>query len=51
MGVVSKAVKYGTIFIIGYYLGAGGCSDYQKQNNLEKKVTEEYNGGISKDSE
>lgn len=51
MGIVSKAIKYGTVFMIGYYLGTGGCSDYPKQDNLEKKVMEEYHGRTDKDSE
>ncbi len=52
MGVISKTIKYGLVFITGYYIGTGGCSDYlkDKANNLEKKVVEEYNGRLDKDS-
>lgn len=49
--MVSKIVKYGIVFAIGYYVGTGGCSDYLKEKgNLEKKVQEEYNGGTGKNS-
>lgn len=52
MGIISKALKYGIVFITGYYIGMGGCSEYlkEKQNNLEKKVQEQYNGRPYKDS-
>lgn len=43
MGLINKLVRYGIVFIAGYYIGAGGCSDYMKEkSNLEKKVQEGY---------
>ncbi len=50
MGTASKIIKYGIIFMIGYYVGTGGCSDYlkEKQGNLEKKVQEQYYGRPNK---
>lgn len=52
MGLVSKTLKYGIIFIAGYYIGMGGCSDYlkEKQNNLEKKIQEQYYGKPNENS-
>jgi len=51
MGIISKALKYGIVFLTGYYIGAGGCSDYLKEkSNLEKKVQEEYYGRPYKNS-
>lgn len=52
MRIISRIMKYGIVFALGYYIGAGGCSDYlkEKSNNLEKKVAEEYYGGFGKNS-
>jgi hypothetical protein len=51
MPILSKTIKYGTVFVIGYYLGAGGCSEYNKENKLEKKVMEDYHGRTNKPNE
>ncbi|MDP2909029.1 MAG: hypothetical protein Q8N77_04465 [Nanoarchaeota archaeon] len=36
MGIVTKLIKYGLVFALGYYAG-GGC-DVQKFSKLEQEV-------------
>lgn len=50
MGVMTKLIKYGAIFALGYYLGSGGCSPGYKSksfSNLEQEVMK-YEQNISK---
>lgn len=50
MGSASKIAKYTIVFMLGYYIGIGGCSDYikEKRGELEKKVIGEYYGRTGK---
>ena len=50
MGILTKLVKYGIVFALGYYLGSGGCNpgyDYKKSSDLEQEVMK-YEQNISK---
>ena len=43
--VIKKAISYGLIFMLGFYLGSGGCIDRllgssQKQGCIEDKVAQ-----------
>ncbi len=47
--VIKKSISYGLIFMLGFYLGSGGCLDRmlgQKQSKIEEiteKNSMEYN--------
>ena len=53
MGILTKLVKYGIVFALGYYLGSGGCTpdyNHKKYSNLEQEVLK-YEQNISKGPE
>lgn len=31
MGIVTKFIKYGLVFALGYYVGSGGCANVQSK--------------------
>jgi hypothetical protein len=53
MGILTKLVKYGIVFALGYYLGSSGCTpnyNHKKYSNLEQEVLK-YEQNISKGPE